>query len=347
MLLNMAQPVQTSSSPYLANLLSLPFLKNATLRAQPHREGRRADALLELTTPRGRRRLSVEEKGSHLSQALVSDVVARASSRAGTPLILFAPYVSPEMAALLVSHGINFVDRAGNCHLDLGGSYVAHIEGRKLRHASDAPGGIRAPGFRLVFALLVEPALLNASARELARTSGVSLGTASNVLRRLEHDRIVVRTKSKCHLVRRDDLLERWIAGYAETLRPQLLAGRFQTQDKDPRSLEDRVAALLGPDGTWAWGGATAAFRLTKHYRGDETVLHVEAASGDLPQRLKAIPHSAGRLILLGVPGVLAFRGQVPHTVHPLLIYTELVLTGSDRAREAASELRERFLASP
>ena len=38
---------------------------------------------------------------------------------------------------------------------------------------------------------------------------------------------------------------------------------------------------------------------------------------------------------------------QAPHTVHPLLIYTELVLTGSDRAREAASELRERFLASP
>ena len=178
----------------------------------------------------------------------------------------------------------------------------------------------------------------------MARASGVSLGTASNVVRRLEHDRIVVRTKSKRHLVRRDDLVERWIAGYAETLRPQLLAGRFQTQDEDPPSLEDRVAALLGPDETWAWGGAAAAFRLTKHYRSDETVLHVAAASSDLPKRLRAIPHRAGRLILLGVPGPLAFRGQAPHTVHPLLVYTELVLTGSDRAREAASELRERFL---
>jgi hypothetical protein len=153
---------------------------------------------------------------------------------------------------------------------------------------------------------------------------------------------MIVRTKSS--VIYRPDEPERWIAGYAETLRPQLLAGRFQTPDKDPPTLEDRVAALLGPDETWAWGGAAAAFRLTKHYRSDETVLHVEGASGDFPKRLKAIPHSEGRLILLDVPGSLAFRGQVPHTVHPLLIYTELVLTGSDRARETASELRERFL---
>jgi hypothetical protein len=181
----------------------------------------------------------------------------------------------------------------------------------------------------------------------MARASGVSLGTASNVLSRLEYDRIVVRTKSKRHLVRRDDLLQRWIAGYAETLRPQLLVGRFQTPDKDPSALEDRVAGILGKDGTWAWGGAAAAFHLTRHYRSDETVLHVATASRDLPKRLKAVPHRSGRLMLLGVPGPYAFRGSVPHTVHPLLIYTELVLTGSDRAREAAAELRDRFLAGP
>jgi hypothetical protein len=341
-LLNMAK--DTRLSPYLENLLSLPFLREASLKSEHRQKGSRDAGILELTTPRGRRRLLVEEKGSHLSQALVSDLLARASSTATTPLILFAPYVSPAMAALLVSRGINFVDRAGNCHLDLGGRYVAHVEGRKLRQSSDAPGGTRAPGFRLIFALLVEPDLVNASAREMARASGVSLGTASNVLRRLEHDRIVVRTKSKHHLVRRDDLVERWIAGYAETLRPQLFLGRFQTPDKDPPSLEERVAGILGQEQTWAWGGASAAYRLTKHYRSDETVLHMQAASGDLPKRLKALPHREGRLILLGVPGPLAFRGKVPHTVHPLLIYTELVLTGSGRAREAASEVRERFL---
>jgi hypothetical protein len=339
----MANPAQTAL--YLESLLALPFLRDAALHPEPRQKGALGSSVLELTTPRGRRRFSVEEKRSHLSQALVRDIIARASSRATRPLIVFAPYVSAEMGALLVSNGINFVDRAGNCHLDLGGNYIGHVEGRKPRRSTGLPSGLRAPGFRIVFALLVEPDLLNAPARELARTSGVSLGTASNVLRRLEHDRIVVRTRSKRHLVRSNDLMERWIAGYSDTLRPQLLVGRFQTPDQDPPGLEQRVAGILGEAETWAWGGAAAAFRLTKHYRSNETVLHMEAAAPDLPRRLKAIPHGSGRLIVLGVPGPLAFRGQVPRTVHPLLIYSELVLTGSDRASEAASEIRSRFLA--
>jgi hypothetical protein len=342
-ILNIVGP--TRPSPYLENLLSLPFLRKATVRREHHPKDSGVDGILEVTTPRGRRRLFVEEKASHLSQGLVSDLIARRGSRVTTPLILFAPYVSPEMGALLVSHGINFVDRAGNCHLELGGTYVGHVEGRRLRLPLDPPGGIRAPGFRLIFALLVEPDLLNAPARDFARAAVVSLGTVSNVLRRLERDRLLVRTKSKRHLVRPDDLVERWIAGYAETLRPQLLAGRFETPDADPPSLEDRVAGALGDTKAWAWGGAAAAFRLTKHYRSEETILHLETAPSDLPKRLKALPHREGRLIILGVPGPLAFRGRAPHTVHPLLVYSELILTGDDRAREAATEVRERFLA--
>jgi hypothetical protein len=334
-------------SPYLDNLRALPFVRGVCLQAdRPHR-GTAIDGVLELTTPRGHRKLRVEEKTSHLTLAVARDLIARMASRTTPPLILFAPYVSAEMAAVLLPHGINFVDKVGNCHLDLGGDYVAHVEGRKLRRPLDAPGGMRAAGFRLVFALLVEPELLNSPIRHIAQAAGVSLGTASNVLHRLEYDRMIVQTKSRLHLVRSDDLVERWIAGYAETLRPALLAGRFQTPDRDPPTLEDRVEALLDRAGTWAWGGAAAAFRLTKHYRSDETVLHMEAIASDLPKRLKALPHPAGRLLLLGVPGPLAFRGKEPHTVHPLLIYTELVLTGSDRAREAASELRERFLSFP
>jgi hypothetical protein len=332
------------TSLYLENLLSLPFVRNASLRAEPAPTRRRGEAILELTTPAGHRKLRVEEKRSHLSHALVGDLIARTPAHTTTPLIVFAPYVSSEMGVVLAARGINFVDRAGNCRLDLGGRYVAHVEGRRLRPSSDAPKGMRAAGFRLVFALLVEPDLLNASVRALAGASSVSLGTTANVLRRLEQDRIVVRTKSKRHIVRRDDLIERWIAGYAETLRPQLIVGRFQTPDRDPLALEDHAAAVLGPAGTWAWGGGAAAFRLTRHYRGPDTVLHVESSSADLPGRLNAVPHRAGPLMLLGVPGPLAFRGPVPRVVHPILVYTELVLTGSDRAGEAASEIRERFL---
>jgi hypothetical protein len=68
----------------------------------------------------------------------VRDLIARMASRTTPPLILFAPYVSAEMGAVLLPHGLNFMDKVGNCHLDLGGDYVAHVEGRKLRRPLDA-----------------------------------------------------------------------------------------------------------------------------------------------------------------------------------------------------------------
>ncbi|TFG88264.1 MAG: hypothetical protein E4H17_02625 [Gemmatimonadales bacterium] len=94
----------------------------------------------------------------------------------------------------------------------------------------------------------------------------------------------------------------------------------------------------------WAWGGATAAFRLTGHYRGEQTVLHMDHRPADLAQRLQLLPARTGEIAILGTPGFFAYQGATPRTVHPLLVYAELFAGHDDRAREAAAEVRDRFL---
>jgi hypothetical protein len=96
-ILNMPEAIQLS--PYLDNLRSLPFVRRVRLLANRLRRGKAIDGVLELTTPRGQRRLRVEEKASHLTLPVVRDLIARTASRTTPPLILFAPYVSAEMAA--------------------------------------------------------------------------------------------------------------------------------------------------------------------------------------------------------------------------------------------------------
>ena len=44
------------------------------------------------------------------------------------------------------------------------------------------------------------------------------------------------------------------------------------------------------------------------------------------------------------VTPLVVLSGALPRTVHPLLVYTELLTSGDERAREAGVELRERFL---
>jgi len=100
----------------------------------------------------------------------------------------------------------------------------------------------------------------------------------------------------------------------------------------------------LGDDLNWAWGGATAGYRLTQHYRGPTTTLHVAAPPTTMQRQLNLLPAKDGPIVVLGVPGPLGLEGPSPHIAHPLLVYTELLVEGDERALEAAAEIRTRFL---
>ena len=126
-------------------------------------------------------------------------------------------------------------------------------------------------------------------------------------------------------------------------LRPKLLLGRFQPQQRARADLEARIEELL--DGQrWAWGGGAAALRLTGHYRGERTVVHVDDGAADLAERLGAVPSPEGPLALLRAPGPLALQGPVDGVAHPLLVIAELYSMTDERAAEAAQEIRERFV---
>src|SRR5262245_1723517 len=93
----------------------------------------------------------------------------------------------------------------------------------------------------------------------------------------------------------------------------------------------------------WRWGGGAAAQRLTRYYRGEKTVVHVAEAPLDLPKLLRAAPDRNGPLTILRVPGPVALKGATAHTVHPLLVYSELLADGSERAIDASERIAERF----
>lgn len=92
-------------------------------------------------------------------------------------------------------------------------------------------------------------------------------------------------------------------------------------------------------------GGGAAAIRLTRFYRGAETVLHVPHWRADFPRQLKALKAHDGPLVVLRPLEQLALEGVVPRTAHPLMVYTELLATGDPRAREAAADIQRKYLA--
>ena len=196
----------------------------------------------------------------------------------------------------------------------------------------------------VLFALLARPELTTAPIRSLAEAAGVGKTTAAELLQRLKDEGLILRDKGGRRIARPTVLMDRWLAGYADKLRPRLLVGRYRAALSDPLAFEKHVEATLGDRLNWAWGGAAAGYRLTRHYRGETTLLHAAPHPATMQRQLNLLPARDGPIVVLGVPGPLGLEGPAPHVAHPLLVYTELLVEGDERAREAAEEIRSRYL---
>lgn len=325
-------------------LEDLPFVEKVALLPDVLAKHPLWDGVIRIATTKAKETFVVEVKGTHLTQTIVDGVLAGEDRYDGNPWLLVAPHVGRPLATYLDERDVNFVDLVGNCRLKIGTQYFAMIEGRPPKRHPHEGRGVGAAGVRVLFALLARPELLNVPVRMIAKDAGVATATAADRLVALAAEGLIHETRGHRKLTDPQRIFDRWLKGYEAILRPKLLIGRYRVQETDPEALERRIEETLGDDLRWGFGGGAAANRLTKYYRGEETVLHVEEGTRDVAKRLRALPAADGPLILMGAPGPMAFEGAKPRTVAPLLVYTELLQGGDKRATEAAAEVKQKYL---
>lgn len=246
------------------------------------------------------------------------------------------------MAERLRALHIDYLDEAGNCHIDAGQRFFISVEGRRepLESIKRAPS--RSAGQQLLFVLAAKPEALDLPIRELAQLAGAGKSAAAEMLSRLTEEGILGATRSGRKILRPGLILERWVSAYPD-VRRRWLQGRYRAQDSRVEELEERMLEALPADG-WAWGGTAAAMRLVRHYRGPETVVYLRESAPDLPKRLRIVPDREGPISVLVTPPPLAYESRVAHVAHPLLVYSELLSSGDERAMDAATKIRDRFL---
>lgn len=340
--------------PYMEHLRSLAFVESAEVK--PSNDSVR-DHTLEIVVKRRKHKFEVGLLRTHLSMPEVERWIGRAKMEGRKrPLLLLAPYVSRPMGARLREAGVQYIDQAGNMHLALSetpnskNSFVAFVEGKRASPIARSDAAWRAPGYQVLFALLVKPELLTASVRTIAAQAGVSTSPVLQVQKKLLQTGIAVDRRGEWQWTPRGQSIARelWLHGYHATLRPHLLIGRYRTRTPlAPEELEIAVERTLHDHQPLRWGGASAAHRLDGYYRGDRTVVHVEETGltpASLAGTLRMIPDPEGPLLVLRNPGPCALESRDPSTVHPLLVWAELLAEGHDRASEAAERFAQAFL---
>jgi hypothetical protein len=220
------------------------------------------------------------------------------------------------------------------------------VEGRTPQRRPERPKGVRAAGARALLALTADPDLLRRTGREIAKAAGTTHPTALDAVRRLEEAGAVATEGRERRWTPngRRIALERWLDEYETVLRPAIFVGRYRTPARTPMELDAQIAKVAAADGGVRLGGTAAAFRIAPHHRGETTVVHAVGDPRPVLRVLRAVPDADGPLVVMGMPGPGAARGATPDTVHPVLVYAEMLHAPDDRTLEAAEAFRKRAL---
>lgn len=337
-----------------SHLEGLPGIRKATIRTPVRfRDLPSADLSLVLDTEVGqftyfgavKRRLTP----SKLDHWLLLTLPRGRRQRDERKPILFADYVSPGNAQRLREAEVDYVDAAGNLLIHRLGKLHLLKSGARLRTLAESrPGRLFMPsGLQVLLVLLVEPAAAGMPYRELAVHSGVALGSIAVIMNELKGKGYLARGRAGSRLVRRRELLDRWVSGYSEQLRPKLLLGVFVAREKDAGANWQHLREVLRQRQIEsAVTGGLGAYELTHHYRGEDLTAFVSDWPKSVLQQLRWLPSPTGPITLLRqfCPAVLWSKGGEQQVAHPLLVYAELIHSGRERERETARIIYERYL---
>lgn len=341
----------------LERLKAVHPVQMVNLRREAQVGDRRWDGEVTLKTDRGTFPYVFEVK-THLRpqtirHLLIQADVYRKQWGKATEFLLLADYVNPSLGDQLKDAGINFIDTAGNLFLKREPGLYLYVEGKKPPVSlKEKPTRLFQPsGLAMLFGLLVEPESINDPYRQLSDANGVALGTVGWVKRDLrEQGYLEPIGKDRFRLIRKKDLLDRWVQGYTTRLRPKMFLGEYRdfTNDLDAVVKAFRQYALQ-QGLSWGLSGGFGADELVHHYRGNTLTLFVKFwRHNEALKELKWLPVIGGPITILKgfSPRVFQSSGsQVRYpVVHPLPLYAELLHRGTDRDLETARLIHKEYL---
>ncbi len=255
-------------------------------------------------------------------------------------VLLVTDFVPPAIADLLREQGISFLDTNGNAFFDEPEFYI-FISSRQKETSVVIPKSniiFQSSGLRLLFVLLSIPNSEGKTYRELAELSGISLGSVNEIMANLIREFYLVEQGKGRLLLRKEELMKRWVQGYSETLRPKLRSIRFQTSFLDWWKSVDLTKAKA------FWGGEVAAEMMTDYlvpfkfmlYSKNFILTHKYLLQSGLKRNSESNVSVLEKFWNFNQEDIIT---------PPLLVYADLVATADARNLEVAQMIYDEHLA--
>jgi len=270
------------------------------------------------------------------------------------PALLATEYINPSIASALKNMDIQFIDCAGNAYLNLPPVYV-YVRGQKQNKdvtslKTDTSRAFDYAGLKVIYGFLCNNSLINAPYREIADQTGVANGSVGWVINSLKAAGYMIDSGKKRQLINRRKLLDRWVETYPEKLKPKLRVGEFISDDTNWWKTFD-----IAKFGAY-WGGEVGAEKYTSYLKPQMATVYLPEASGN---KLLAAAKLRKAVEWTGDgPGIVriyrpfwtdklqnASALLMQETVHPILIYADLIASADSRNLETARMLYDSTIA--
>ena len=261
------------------------------------------------------------------------------------PTLIASNYITPKAKAIFKEKKISYLDSYGNAFIQLPQLkiYTEHGNGKPV--IPDSTKVFTQAGAQLIFQLLNRAEEVNETVRRLAHISSISVGSVSKIMNGLFDDGFLVQWNNdkKYQLNRKEELLDRWIPILNEKVLPNHKIGTYSFTG----NLEEHWKTQFLRPNVW-WSGEPGAALLTDYLYPEKYSLFTTLSAKEIMTVLKLVPDPKGKITLYkpfwGDTNNTAIMNY-KNTVHPLIIYAQLIHSGDPRNIETAQIIYNEHIA--
>lgn len=254
------------------------------------------------------------------------------------PLLVVAENIATPAREQLRMKGIAYLEANGNIFINNSQATI-FLDGNKPVKESK-PVKNRAftkTGLKAVFHLLNNPDAIGKTYRQLSEETGIALGNIKYIMDGLaEAGYLLPVGKRKMALKNKKGLLDRWIAGYRETLKPDLFRGAYRGwADKKWQDID-----VKGID--MEWGGEAAGEIMTGYLQARVLTVYAAGFNEEEVSSIGLISYKKGDVFVYD-----KFWWQdreAGDTTPALLVYADLLITDNPRCIETAKLVYEKHI---
>ncbi len=260
------------------------------------------------------------------------------------PLMVIAVEIFPKLKEALRKENIAYLDLAGNIYLHTPKHYI-WIEGNKNAQITDKERNraFNKTGLKVILHLLENKNAINYQYRRIAEEAGVALGNITTIVEGLREANFILQVNNReMKLQNKKELLNRWITGYEEILKPANFIGAFRFRHEE--NIENWHTLPLTPGHT-AWGGEPAGEFLTTYLNPAQLTVYTNERNKLMRDWILIPQETTGNAHVIMYDKFWKTDEPGHNNIAPFtVVYADLLMTGDPRCIETAEMIYDKFL---